>query len=379
MKKYLLIILIFILSNTIFAKEVYYMARSQQALLMGDAFTAVADDEYTLFYNPAALGRNESVSFVPLSPGFGLTDPLSGIDKFTNFPSEAPAIANKLMDFPIYLQASAFPTVKMAHFGMSLFLNNQTSMVLRNSIHPILDLRYIYDRGFIAGFAYNLGNGSMARKDSMTKKTQTSAGERLSIGVAIKHVTRQGLDGQFDLFGTKLLNTISSGGGISGIKSALGFSTGTAWGIDFGTEYSRTEGASTFTAAYSLLDFAGTRFTRTAGTSDVPMQKMYGNAGVAFKQDFGIFDYTLSADLHPLFGPVDFMRQLHLGARVGIPFIKMFGGYSEGYLSYGAAFDIWPFNITAGWYGVETGAKFKQQEAKRFVLYFSLFDFSIDI
>ena len=32
---------------------------------MGDAFTAVADDEMTLFYNPAALGRHRGVSIIP--------------------------------------------------------------------------------------------------------------------------------------------------------------------------------------------------------------------------------------------------------------------------------------------------------------------------
>jgi hypothetical protein len=378
MKK-LLIFFIFIFSCLSFSREVFYLARSPQALLMGDAFTAVADDEYTLFYNPAALGRNSKVSFTPFSPSFGLTDPLSGIDKFTNFPSTAPAIANKIMDFPIYLQFGAVPTVKMAHFGMSLFLNNQTSMVLRNSVHPVLDIKNNYDRGFIAGFAYNIGNGSLIN-DLASKKKTVSAGERFTVAASVKSITRQGLDGQFDLFGTKLLSTINNGGAsVSSIKSALGYSTGKAWGFDVATEYSVSSGSSSFTAAYSLLDIAGTRFTKTEGTADVPLQPMYANAGVAFKQDFGVFDYTLSADLHPLFGPVDFMRQLHLGARVGLPLINLYGGFSEGYLSYGAAFDIWPFNLTAGWYGVETGAKLKQQEAKRFILYLSLFDFSIDL
>jgi hypothetical protein len=376
----LFLLSLILISQNIFSKEASYLARSPRALLMGDAFTAIADDEYTLFYNPAALGRNTGVSFTPLSPAFGLTDPLSGIDKFQNFPSTAPAIANKLMDFPIYLQASAYPTVKMAQFGMSLFLNNQTSMVLRNATHPMLDIRYNYDRGFIAGFAYNIGSGSAYSKVGKGIKAKASSGNRLSVGFAVKHINRQGLDGRYDLFGTTLLNTINSGTTTpDGIKTALGYSSGSGWGYDLGVEYSQTNGNSTFSAGYSLLDIGGTRFSRTQGTTDVPMQKMTGNAGVAFKQDFGIFDYTLAADLHPILGPVDFMRQFHLGARVGIPFITAFSGLNEGYLSYGAALDIWPFNVTLGWYGIETGAKFKQQEAKRFILYLSLFDFSIDL
>lgn len=372
--------ILFFASFNLFAKEVGYLARSPQGLLMGDAFTAVADDEYTLFYNPAVMGRNNGVSFVPLSPNFGMTDPLTGISKFTNFPSTATGIASKLMDYPIYLNMSAFPTVKMARFGMSLFLNNETSMVVRNAVHPILDIKYNYDRGFIMGFAYNLGNGSLLDNVKGSKKKKSTAGERFSVGFAVKHINREGLDNQFDLLGTSLLNTINNGGAsVASIKSALGFSKGTAWGYDFGLEYGRTEGNSTFTAGYSLLDIGGTRFTKTQGSYDVPIQRMMAKSGVAFKQDFGVFDYTLSADLHPLFGPVDFARQLHLGARFGFPLITAFGGFSEGYFSYGAQFDIWPFTITTGWYSVETGAKYRQQESRRFLLYLSLFDFSIDL
>ena len=52
-----LILLLFIICSNLLASEVRYMARSPKGMLMGDAFTAIADDEYTLFYNPAALGR----------------------------------------------------------------------------------------------------------------------------------------------------------------------------------------------------------------------------------------------------------------------------------------------------------------------------------
>ena len=79
--KYLFLILINLFSG-LHAQEVNYLARSPRALLMGDAFTAIADDEFTLFYNPAALGRNKGVSFTLLDPNFGLTDALSESDRF---------------------------------------------------------------------------------------------------------------------------------------------------------------------------------------------------------------------------------------------------------------------------------------------------------
>jgi hypothetical protein len=173
--KYLFLILINLFSG-LHAQEVNYLARSPRALLMGDAFTAIADDEFTLFYNPAALGRNKGVSFTLLDPSFGLTDALSEADRFQNFPSSAPAIANRIMDFPIYMQAGAFPTLKMGQFGFTLFANNKYSLVLRNATNPELDINYKYDRGFILGFAHNIGSGAFSSRVKKSSKTLIARG-----------------------------------------------------------------------------------------------------------------------------------------------------------------------------------------------------------
>ncbi|MGZ3809391.1 MAG: hypothetical protein ACXVCE_15005, partial [Bacteriovorax sp.] len=333
-------------------------------------------------YNPATLGRNKGVSFTPIDPGFGLTNLYSDQARLKNFPkNNAPAIASRIMDLPIYLQASAFPTLKMGQFGFTLFLNNKTSMVLRNATHPMLDVNYSYDRGFITGFAFNVfGSGAYSSKGKRGTKSQTSVGQRVSIGAAVKHMNRQGLSDQFDLFGTSLLNTINSGkSDITALKNALGYSTGSGWGYDLGVEYAYSSGRSLFTAGYSLLDIGGTRFTVTQGTKSIPVQKMMANAGMGFKQDFGLFDYTLSADMHPILGPVDFARQFHFGSEFSFPLISVLAGWNEGYLSYGATVKFWPVKITTGFYGVEVGSHYREQEAKRFVVYLSLFDFSIDI
>jgi hypothetical protein len=118
-------IMIFFLSFfslNLFAREASYLARSPRGLLMGDAYTAIADDEYTLFYNPAILGRNKGVDITLINPSFGLTNLYDDQERLKNFPkSDAPAIASRIMDLPIFLQASAFPTIKMGQFGFSFF------------------------------------------------------------------------------------------------------------------------------------------------------------------------------------------------------------------------------------------------------------------
>jgi hypothetical protein len=383
MIKFVLTIFLAFTAFNCFTQEVSYLARSPRALLMGDAYTAIADDEFTLFYDPAALGRNKGVSFTLLDPSLGLTDALSELDRFKNFPSgtgAAPKIANRIMDFPIYLQAGIFPTLKMGQFGFTLFANNKSSFVLRNATNPELDVNYRYDRGFVFGFAHNIGTGAFSSKAKKGSKKSTSAGTRLSFGFSVKHMNRQGIEGQYDLFGTTILNKINSGKtDISSLKDALGYSQGQAWGYDMGAEYAISSGRSTLTSAVSVLDVGGTRFVKTQGTGEVPKQDMMINSGVAYKQDFGLFDYTLSADIHPMNSSIDFGRKFHFGTELSLPLITLNAGWSEGYVSYGGSIKLWPIKITTGFYGVEVGSRYREQVAKRFILYVSLFDFSIDL
>lgn len=378
------LLLLFInLWSQLHAQEVSYLARSPRALLMGDAYTAIADDEFTLFYNPAALGRNKGVSLTLLDPTFGLTDALSELDRFKNFPSgdgAAPQIANRIMDFPIYLQAGIFPTLKMGQFGFTLFANSKSSLVLRNATNPELDINYKYDRGFIFGFAHNIGSGAYASRVKKSSKTTVSAGSRLSFGGAIKHMNRQGLQDQFDLFGTTILSKINSGAtDINSLKDAFGYSKGSAWGYDLGAEYALSSGRKTLTSAISILDIGSTRFTKTEGSGKIPKQDMMINSGIAYKHDLGLLDYTLSADIHPMNSGIDFGRKFHFGTELSLPLITLNAGWSEGYLSYGGSIKLWPIKITTGFYGVEVGSHYREQVAKRFILYLSLFDFSIDL
>jgi hypothetical protein len=363
------------------SQEISYIGRSPRAQLMGDAYTAVADDEYTLFYNPAALGRNKGVTLTPLNPSIGGTNVLGDTDRFKNFPKNDPAgIANKILNYPVSLQASVFPGFKMSSFGMSLFATSKTNMVLRNAIHPILDVDYRYDRGFIAGFAHNIGSGAFASRIKKSSKQKITTGQRVSFGIAIKHINREGMSDQYDLFGTTLLNKINSGStSLSDLKEALGYSKGKAWGVDLGTEYAYSRGRGLFTAGFSMLDIGDTRFTKTEGIGDVPKQDMTINAGVAYKEDFGLFDYTLSADIRPLNSTEVFARKFHFGSEFSLPLVTLNAGWSEGYVSYGGSVKLWPVKLTAGFYGIEVGSKYKEQEAKRFIVYISLFDFSFDI
>ncbi len=340
---------------------------------MGDAFTAVTDDEYTLFYNPAALASSEKVRITPLNVTLGLTNLLDDMDRFQNFPSDAVGVANKIMDFPIYTQLGTAPGFKMGAFALSLIANTSASIVLRNAIHPFLDVDYRYDKGVIMGYGHSIGSGAKKVKGRLT------SGLRLSFGASVKSVSREGLQGSFSFFGTDLLNAVGGAKDFNGIRRKLGYSKGQGFGVDLGTELAFSSSNYIMKSGFSILDVADTKFSRSEGFRDIPNQKMAMNWGSSFSQKFFLFDYTLAFDIHPLNSSADLSSKIHLGASIALPGLELFAGFNGGYSSYGATIKLWPISLTAGVYGVELGAKYRQNKGARAIIYLSLLDLDLDI
>lgn len=375
-KKLFILVCLYSLPFTMIdCKEFQYLIRSPKALLMGDAYTAVADDAYTLFYNPAALGRNQGLSVYFINPDIGVTNVLREVDRFENFPERDPvAISDRVLGLPFYLRAGATPGLKMEHFGLSFFAGVKTNLILRNAVHPTLSADYDYDRGFVAGYAFTFGHGGRG------KSKKSTAGRRTSIGVAVKQMNRQGIHQQFDLFGLSLLNKITSSENTDmvAIRRSLGYSQGNALGGDVGIEHNWTTNYSQWNLGFSVLDLFGTHFRRTSGTGKVPAQPTSMNLGTAWSQDFFLFHYTLSADVHPINSTMEWKRKFHFGVQLGIPFVSILAGWNGGYVSYGASIELWPITLYGGFYGVELGNKYLEDPGERALIYVSLLDFSFD-
>ncbi len=285
MKMVLRVLILSCLCSWAFAREVYYLQRSPIALMMGDAFTSIADDEYTLFYNPAALGRNRGVTLSIINPDITVTNALTELDRFKDFPSsDAAAISDRLMGFPIHLHLGYTPGLKMDQIGLNYFANNSTNIMLRNAIHPSLDIDYRYDRGIIAGFAISQKNPGKTKGYSRT----LSGASNHSLGFAVKRVSRDSLDQSYDLFGTKLLNLIASSDvkDVSGVKKSLGFGSSSAWGADVGWLSTLASTGKEFNFGLSVQNIGGLRFTGEKGENLVPDDSMSVNFIILFQLIF---------------------------------------------------------------------------------------------
>ncbi len=372
MKTIFYIFLLIIISLPCWASEVPHLMVSPRAILSGDAYTANSEDAYTLFYNPAALGRNglAGIGLYPINPAFGITNPIEELDLLTDFPTTPETITQRLMGIPMYLHVGAAPTLKFGPFALSFFYNLHTNIMMQDATHPTMSIDYHQDRGFIMGYAHSFGTGGIRQKDG-----SRTTGYRTSLGLAVKKLNRQALEEDFPVFGPGLYSILMSADGISNIREDLGYSKGEAWGWDVGAEHVISSSWYQLSFGVSLLDISDTEFKVTEGT-EVPSQPMIMATGVSWKQNFKIVDYTLSLDIKPVLQAMDLMRKVHLGLDIGLPFIRLLGGLSEGYLSYGVAIKVWPITLMLGLYGVEVGNTYQEEEAARAIIYLSLLDFS---
>ena len=377
-KLWVALFIFLLLSVSSYAKEVHYLVRSPRALLMGDAYTAVANDEYTLFYNPALFGYHSGVSGNILNFDFGVTNVLDkkDLNRFDDFPKDdAAAMADRILDFPIHMHLGVTPSFKMEAFSFSLLANWTSNYILRNRVSPTLDIDFFYDRGFVAGYAYKFGRGG-----KKTKKGGRTTGLNGSLGVALKHIKREALQGSFPLFGTSILNAIASrdDAGISKIRNELGYGKGDGWGADAGFQLQYAGSFYDIMSGLSVMDIGHTNFKKEYGIRNVPRQEMMVNWGNALQYHFGILNTTFSFDLHPINMPIDFARKVHVGFNADVLGYGVYGGWNGGYLSYGASVNFFIFKLMAGFYGVELGTERREKKGNRILLYLSLLNFSFE-
>lgn len=371
MKRWQLFCLLF-LSSSSWAFDYPYTMRSPKALLMGDAYTAVNDDEYLIFYNPASLARHKNdLTLHPFSGQMSGTNILNDLNKFSNMPGDPAGVADVIMDYPIHAGAGFAPGFQLFNFGISFFANESFDALLRNKAHPMLDLDIRSDRGLSMGFGIPLGTSRMGKK--------ATSGSQTSLGVSAKYIERTGVKDTMALVGPTVVDSLGQDQ-LNDILDSLGRVKGIGWGFDAGIEHITRQGNSQYVIGLSALDITGTEFKVASNLNDskVANIKDQVNLGLAYGQNFSLFNYILSADVRSLNEQIDFGRRLRLGARVGIPGLTFMGGMNSGYYSYGVETNLGFMKLSAGFYDIELGSKYQQTKSKRFIIYLSLFDFSFD-
>ena len=340
------------------AAEPAFIRESIRARGMGNAFTAAANDEMLLFYNPAAL-RSVYYNMYEVV-GFNITTNENTINlgKSSSSFSTIGSLAGK----KIYNEANlGLLSHVNSRFGWSFFSNGLLDIQVRNPIIPYLETKAYVQTGLAGGMAWSFLD------------------YQLDLGLGVKLVQRSGINTKLHIFDeaiieftedqktTKLQKKFAS-------KAAFAPDAGVIYHFD---SYHNMEPK----IAFSLQNIGGLDFE---GAGKVPMTM---NIGVSTESEFNGFDMILAADYRDLAdsqgmiskGNIMTERNIKIGVEFG--WQKLFNGHhlisiragrNGPYNSVGWSLNLFGFKVDFAKYSEEIGGYAGELEDKRTSLQVSL-------
>ncbi len=340
------------------AAEPAFIRESIRARGMGNAFTAAANDEMLLFYNPAAL-RSVYYNMYEVV-GFNTTTNENTINlgKSSSGFSTIGSLAGKKIYNEVNLGLLSHVN---SRFGWSFFSNGLVDIQVRNPIIPYLETKAYVQTGLAGGMAWSFLDF------------------QLDLGLGVKLVQRSGIDTKLHIFDeaiieftedqktTKLQKKFVS-------KAAFAPDAGVIYHFD---SYHNMEPK----VAFSLQNIGGLDFE---GAGKVPMTM---NIGVSTESEFNGFDMILAADYRDLADSQEMISKGNImterNIKIGVEFgwQKLFNGHhlisiragrNGPYNSVGWSMNLFGFKVDFAKYSEEIGGYAGELEDKRTSLQVSL-------
>ena len=339
----------------IMAKQYPRLFRGVRPLGMGDAFTAVADDENALFYNPAGLSEISSFQI-------GIINPLVEVSKKSidlvqdaqdadlDDTGEVADLLREYVGEHQHFRVSLFPHVGFNVAGAGVMVGGLGQGTLdasiRNPVWPEANVDAVIDYGVLGGFGLDLPF------------------EGLRGGIALKFLQRESLSEIYtatDIADPNFEDTLEDD-----LHSGSGFSA------DLGVIYE--------------LGFVPVFDTNVAlVVQNIPEMDMgdakdidtQANLGLSIEKSFSAFGLVGALDYKDLTGAIeeddDISKRIHLGAELKfLKFLAVRAGLNQGYLSAGATLDLWVLRFDFATYSEEVGAYAGQREDRRYVAQITL-------
>jgi hypothetical protein len=336
--------------TSICAEEYPTLHRGVRPLGMGGAFTAVADDENALFYNPAGLSDIDTLQvgiFNPLVEVSENTPDMINDAQDTDF-DDTGEVTDFLRDYVgehQHFRAALFPHVGFNIKGYGIMVAGLAQATLdmdvRNPVWPEAHVDGVTDIGLLAGVGLDV----------------PIAG--LKAGATVKFISRESLDETYtatdiaaDDFDQELEDDMASGSGI---------------GFDLGVIYRLP-----FTEVIDLDLGLTVQNIPEMDMGDAKPLETQANFGLAATKQFAGFDLVAALDYMDLSNSYDEdedpAKRLHMGAEVRLPAIlSLRAGLNQGYYTAGATVDFKVVRFDVATYGEEVGAHAGQREDRRYI------------
>jgi hypothetical protein len=327
--------------------------RGVRAMGMGNAYTAIANDEDAMFYNPAGLAFNQSVKMILAQNRFGVgADPISDFSDFEAFASDGISADNveKLFGKNFSGEFSIYPSLYLPNFGIGYYVGGAFNATARNLALPRINIDYYIDRGIVTGFGI---------ENSLFK------GHYLRMGLTGKWLQRLGYRGTLPLTALVSGNTDYVKSLASGSESGFGLTPG----IQYELPVTNTTEV-IFASAWH--DIGDTRFGNRRMANRPPPIRNNLAAGLALIKRFGLAASSSNIKFafegrHLAEPDIDPRLKVHAGAELEFGIFRIQGGLNQVSLTAGAGIDLGFFQINAATYGVEQQALAFTERERRYV------------
>lgn len=344
-------------SKDIFADEIPVFYKGIRPLGMGGAFTAVANDENAMFYNPAGMNNIKGFGGAEiLNPLFEVSrntlDFLRDVQDIADAETDteqtelAADLLEKWLGEHLHLRTGLFPNVTFHNFGIGVLAQGMFHGEVHNPLGSnTLEVRGGYDIALLVSGAYGF----------------TVMNNPLQIGVTGKVIQRQLVDQRYTT--RELVEQ-------DGIDPTDDLEKGTGFGVDLGAIYALP----VFLNPSFGLTLQNIADTDLGDAGELPQQL---NLGVAFKPTVGFGVLILALDVVDLTRQVgtddDLAKRLHVGVEYQLPVIlAVRAGFNQGYFGGGFTADLWILKLAYAYYIEELGAFAGQQPDRRHAAQLSL-------
>jgi hypothetical protein len=311
---------------------------------MGNAFTAVADDEEAVFYNPAGLAGINKFSLMLGSVSVDTSNEL-----ISNFSTYQKAISNysisslnTLIGKNLYARGTGLASFTVPGFELAGIYDAQVAVRLKNLAYPQGIIVYQTTYGVQTGVGFKVF------------KLKRNRGE-LRFGVSGKLLYRSG---GFQYPTLTQIMTLSTQAIESGFASQ-----GTGYGLDTGTQfvYHLVKKKLDLQAGLVMTDIGNTAFS--SGAASQLSNLSFGLAAILRSRDLTA---TLAYDSgHILDGSMDFSRKNHFGLELKFPVVSLSAGINALSPTFGASLDLWIFKVSGLYYGEDQATVANQDLEQR--------------
>ncbi len=357
---FLIILCASILPKFAVAERLHELYQGGLPLGMGNAQTAIADDTYSVFYNPAGLMNlhpDHKIHYLNLD-----IEAATEIYKMykggliSAFKSPSVASLNALMGSNIYTRSTYTPALLLpiadAQFAVTGIMDAQLGLYTKNKALPNLTILSQYTNGILAHYSFKFGR--------MRKNEERRRGGNLYMGVGAKALWRKG--GYIKLPPSQLFGLTSDK------LSELTGQYGRGFGVDLGTQYIyRLSRLFTLHTGVSYMDIGDINF----GVGP-DLQKSNLSTGVALKYEGKLAGITAAYDYRNILTEADWRLKNHFGVKFHIPFVSAFFGINQVYATYGASVNFWFLAFDALSYAEEVGTFAHQDPSRRYLIRFNL-------